>query len=251
MARIGQKIKLSDTDHQELLTRSRSQYLDYRFVLRAKIFLLCVENKTYDEIGSTLNIGRAAIAKWKKRFLSKGLDGLNDLLRSGKPKIYIEVDRVRVVQKACSKPQGGYSNWSQRRIAKEVGMSQYKVHQILKENELKPYKVDYWCGKSTDPAFEKQMVTIVGLYINPSDNSLVLCVDEKAQMQALDRTQPVLPLQSGSPKRLTSTYKRHGTISLIAYLAVHQGEIVAQPIAGNNAETFLRFFKKTGSAIYT
>ncbi|MCK5148012.1 IS630 family transposase [bacterium] len=244
MARIGQKIQLSDTDYQELLTRSRSQCLDYRFVLRAKIILLCVENKTYDEIGSTLNIGRAAIAKWKKRFLSKGLDGLNDLPRSGKPKTYTEADRVRVVQKACSKPQGGYSNWSQRRIAKEVGMSQSKVHQILKENELKPHKVDYWCGKSTDPEFEQKMLTIVGLYINPPDNALVLCVDEKTQMQALDRTQPVLPLQSGNPKRLTSTYKRHGTISLIASLAVHQGEIVAQPIAGNNAETFLKFLKK-------
>ena len=244
MARIGQKIELSKSDHQELITRSRSQRLDYRFVLRAKIILLCAENKTYDEIASTLNIGRAAVAKWKMRFLSNGLDGLKDLPRSGKPRIYTEADRVRVVQKACSKPQDGYSNWSQRRIAKELGMSQSKVHHILKENELKPHKVDYWCGKSTDPEFEQKMLNIVGLYIDPPENALVLCVDEKTQIQALDRTQPELPLRVGNPKRLTATYKRHGTVSLIAALAVHQGEIVAQSIPRNNAETFLKFLKK-------
>lgn len=244
MARKGQKIELSDMDYQELLIRSRSQRLDHRLVIRAKIILLCSEGKTYDEIGFALNIGRAAIAKWKKRFLSKGINGLKDSPRSGKPRIYDEADRVRVVQKACSQPQGGYSNWTQRRIANEVGMSQSKVNQILQENELKPHKVDYWCGKSTDPEFEQKMLNIVGLYMNPPENALVICVDEKTQVQALDRTQPMLPLRSGNPKRLTSTYKRHGTVSLIAALAVHHGKIVAQPIAKNDAETFLKFLKK-------
>lgn len=244
MARIGQKIELSDADRQELLTRSRSQRLDFRYVLRAKIILLCAENKTYDHICSTLDIGRAAVAKWKKRFISNGLDGLNDLPRPGKPPVYTEEDRVRVAQKACSTPQGGYSNLSQRQIAKEVGMSQSTVHHILKENELKPHKVEYWCGKSTDPEFEPKMLNIVGLYLNPPDNALVLSVDEKTQIQALDRTQPELPLRSGDPKRLTSTYKRHGTVSLIAALSVHQGQVIAQPIEKNNAENFLKFLKK-------
>ena len=244
MAKIGQKIRLSNADYQELLTRSRSHRLDYRHVLRAKIILLCAEDKTYDEISSTLNVGRASIAKWKKRFISNGLEGLNDLPRSGKPRTYTEADRVRVVQKACSKPPDGYSKWTQRRIAKEVGMSQAKVHQILKENELKPHKVEYWCGKSPDPEFEPKMLNIVGLYLNPPENALVLSVDEKTQIQALDRTQPELPLRNGNPKRLTSTYKRNGTVSLIAALAVHQGDIIAQPIAKNNAENFLKFLKK-------
>ncbi len=223
MARIARQIKLLDSDYQELLTRSRSHRLDHRFVIRAKIILLCAAEKSYDEINSTLNVGKTAIAKWKQRFLKHGLDGLNDAPRSGKPRIYDEADRARVVQKACSAPEGGYSGWSQRRIAKELGMSQSKVHHILKENELKPHKVDYWCGKSTDPEFEEKMLNIVGLYLNPPENALVLCVDEKTQMQALDRTQPELPLRAGNPKRLTATYKRHGTASLIAALSVQHG----------------------------
>ncbi len=109
---------------------------------------------------------------------------------------------------------------------------------------LKPHKVEYWCGKSTDPEFEQKMLNIVGLYMNPPDNALVLCVDEKTQIQALDRTQPELPLATGNPKRLTFTYKRHGTASLIAALAVHHGEVLAQPIKKNNAETFLKFLRK-------
>ena len=244
MGRIGQKITLSDLDYQELLTRSKAHSLDHRLVIRAKIILLCAEEKSYKEIKDNLNVGKTAISKWKKRFIKHGIDGLNDSPRSGKPRLYTEADRVRVVQKACSKPDSGYSNWSQRRIAQEVGMSQSKVQQILKENELKPHKVEYWCGKSTDPEFEQKMLNIVGLYMDPPKNALVLSVDEKTQIQALDRTQPELPLRTGNPKRLTTTYKRHGTTSLIAALAVHEGNIIAQPIKKNNSETFLKFLKK-------
>ena len=143
MGRIGQQITLSDLDYQELLTRSKAHSLDHRLVIRAKIILFCAEGKSYKEIKDTLNVGKTAISKWKKRFIKHGIDGLNDSPRSGKPRLYTEADRVRVVQKACSKPDSGYSNWSQRRIAQEVGMSQSKVQQILKENELKPHKVEY------------------------------------------------------------------------------------------------------------
>jgi len=154
-----------------------------------------------------------------------------------------------VLKLACSKPKGGYSNWSQERIGKETGMSQSKVHKILKEHDLRPHKVDYWCGKSTDPEFESKMLHIVGLYMNPPENAIVLCVDEKTQIQALDRTQPELPLRSGNPKRLTATYKRNGVVNLIASLAVHQGDVIASTMESNNAENFLSFLKKL-SRIY-
>ncbi|WP_374166917.1 IS630 family transposase [Arcticibacter sp. MXS-1] len=108
----------------------------------------------------------------------------------------------------------------------------------------KPHKIDYWCGKSPDPEFESKMLTIVGLYMNPPENALVLCVDEKTQIQALDRTPPVLPLKEHAPKRMTATYKRNGTVALIAALAVHSGEITAKTIKSNNAENFLSFLKK-------
>ena len=143
------------------------------------------------------------INRWKRRYKEQGISGLEDAPRSGKPPIYGEADKARVINLACSEPENGYSNWSQRRIAEEVGMSQTKVHQILEEHELKPHKSQYWCGKSPDPDFEAKMLDIVGLYLDPPENAIVLSVDEKTQIQALDRTQPVLPLKQGNPKRLT------------------------------------------------
>ena len=191
-----------------------------------------------------LQITKPVISKWKSRYSTMRLEGLKDAPRSGKPVIYTEADKARVIHLACTKPTGGYTNHSQRRIAQKIGMSQSKVLKILKENQLKPHKVHYWCGKSTDLEFEKKMLDVVGLYMNPPENAIVLSVDEKTQMQALDRSQPELPLRIGNPKRLTATYKRNGTVSLIAALAVHHGNIIAETIDSNNGVTFLKFLKK-------
>lgn len=243
MARIG-KIELSSEEHQELTMWSRSMKLDHRYVLRSKIILMSSVGAKYEDIMSALQITRPVVSKWKKRFSEKRIEGLKDSARSGKPRIYDQKDEARVIQLACSKPTDGYSNHSQRRIAKKLGMSQTKVQNILKENKLKPHKVEYWCGKSTDAEFEEKMVNIIGLYLHPPENAIVLSVDEKTQIQALDRTQPELPLRTGNPKRLTSTYKRHGTVSLVAALAVHHGNIIADTIDRNNSANFLRFLKK-------
>jgi len=239
-----EKIILTDEEEQELLTWSRSQKMDFRYVLRSKIILMSAEKKKYKRIMRELKISKPVISKWKSRFAEMRLEGLKDAPRSGKPPIYTEKDSARVIHLACTKPTGGYTNHSQRRIAKEIGMSQSKVQKILKEHQLKPHKVHYWCGKSTDIEFEKKMLDVVGLYMNPPENAIVLSVDEKTQMQALDRTQPELPLRVGNPKRLTATYKRHGTVSLIAALAVHHGNIIAETIESNNAVIFLKFLKK-------
>lgn len=244
MARKGQPLHLTSDDHKTLITMSRAHSADYRMVIRSKIILMLNEGHSYDSVKAELKVGREAIAKWKKRFLEFGIQGLRDAPRPGKPAIYGEADKARVINKACSKPDDGYSNWSQRRIAKELGMSQSTVQAILKSHDLKPHKVEYWCGKSTDPEFEEKMLNIVGLYLDPPDNAIVLSVDEKTQIQALDRSQPELPLQEGKPKRLTATYKRHGTVSLIAALSVHDGEITANTMDKNNAQNFLKFLKK-------
>lgn len=244
MARKGTPVELSEEDLLELRTISRSTKLDYRYVVRSKIILKLNEGKSYEEVQKELSIGRSAVAKWKSRFLKSGISGLKDSVGRGKKPIYDEVVKARVVQKACEKPGGGYTSWSQRRIAKESGISQSTVHKILKEHSLKPHKVEYWCGKSTDPEFEEKMLNVIGLYMNPSEKAIVLSVDEKTQIQALDRSQPELPIRSGNPKRHTATYKRNGTVSLIAALAVHQGEITAETIDKNNHENFLKFLKK-------
>jgi putative transposase len=244
MARISIPISVSSQQKEELLVMSRSLKLERRYVDRANVILLSIEGETLDSIIAKTGLTRKVVNKWRNRFRELGLEGLKDAARSGKPTRITAVQKAMVVQKACEKPKDGYTNWSQNRIAEKVGISQSKVHQILKQADLKPHKTEYWCGKSPDPEFEEKMLNIVGLYMNPPENAVVLCVDEKTQIQALDRTQPLLPLKAGHPKRLTATYKRNGTVALIAALAVHTGEINAKTIKENNSENFLSFLKK-------
>ncbi len=244
MARKSQPITVNQDQLNELLVMQRSLKIEKRYSQRASIILLSLEHKTLDEMISITGLSKPIVNKWRQRFRSMGIEGLKDASRSGKPSVISAVQKANVIQKACQKPEGGYTNWSQKRIGDAVGISQSKVHQILKQADLKPHKIDYWCGKSPDPEFESKMINIVGLYMNPPENALVLCVDENTQIQALDRTQPVLPLKEKMPKRLTATYKRNGTTGLIAALAVHTGEITAQTMPSNNAENFLGFLKK-------
>ncbi len=244
MGRIGKPIVSTEEQRAELLMMDRSQKLERRYAERAKVILLSLEGLTLDEISKQTGLTRKVVNKWRSRFREQGIEGLKDAPRSGKPVTISPETRALVVQKACEKPTGGYTNWSQARIAKEIGISQGMVNRILKEASLKPHKTEYWCGKSPDPEFEAKMINIVGLYMNPPENAMVLCVDEKTQMQALDRSQPELPLKPGLPKRQTATYKRNGTVSLIAALAVHSGEITGNTISANNAVNFLKFLKK-------
>ena len=243
MARKPIELEINDEQREELVTMQRSLKLERRYVDRAKVILLSANGETIDSIMKQVSLSRRAVNKWRQRFKKNGLDGLKDAPRSGKKPFITPEQKAMVIQKACSKPEGGYTNWSQSRIAKEVGISQSKVYQILKEADLKPHKIEYWCGKSTDPEFESKMINIIGLYMDPPENVIVLCIDEKTQIQALDRTQPELPLRAGNAKRQTTTYKRNGTVSLIAALAVHTGEVTAKTVQSNNSENFLKFLK--------
>jgi transposase len=167
MARIGKKINLTEDDLKTLTLTSRAYSADHRSVVRSKIILMLYNGYSYDSVKAELKVGREAIAKWKKRFIQFGIEGLQDAPRPGKPAIYTEADKARVIQKSCSKPEDGYSNWSQRRIAKELGMSQSTVQGILSTHDLKPHKVEYWYGKSIDPEFEEKMLNVIGLYDYP------------------------------------------------------------------------------------
>lgn len=235
---------LNPEELSELQFIARSGKAEKRLVERARIVLCWQEGKSFVETRQELGLSEVIINKWRQRFLSSRLEGLKDAPRSGKPPVFSAAKKASVIELATKKPGKGYTNWSQRRIAKQVGMSQSKVQQILKQADLKPHKIEYWCGKSTDAEFESKMINIVGLYMDPPANALVLCVDEKTQIQALDRTQPVLPLKEKAPKRLTATYKRNGTVALMAALSVHKGEITAKAVEKNNAENFLIFLKE-------
>lgn len=244
MSRASIPIQLTDPELLELRAMARSHKLEKRYSLRASVILLSHEGLTLDQIAAQVDLSRQAINKWRGRFRKLGIAGLKDAPRSGKPATISAATKAMVIQKACEKPGKGYTNWSQRRIAEQTGISLGKVNQILREADLKPHRIEYWCGKSPDPEFEAKMMNIVGLYLNPPENALVICVDEKTQIQALDRTQPELPLSTGRPRRQTATYKRNGTVSLIASLAVHSGTVMAQAVPANNAVNFLKFLKK-------
>jgi transposase len=238
------KIQLTDIEKKYLISLSRSQVIESRYVVRAKIILLTEQDLKIEEIMQLTNSSRCTVNKWRNRFLEFRIEGLNDKPRPGRVPIYSAEEKANVIKVACSKPEDGYTTWSQDRIAKETGISKSHVNRILKESSIKPHKTKYWCGRSEDPEFQEKMVNIIGLYMDPPENALVICVDEKTQIQALDRTQPELPMKSGEPKRLTATYKRNGTVSLIAALSVHHGEITAKTIDKNNSDNFLLFLKK-------
>jgi len=238
MARIGQPINLSIEEKQELLTMSRSHKLEKRYVERAMIILYSADRKSLDKIVELTGKSRPVINKWRQRFRENRLEGLKDAPRSGKPQT------ITPDQKALVIKTGRYSNSSQNKIAKEIGISQSRVFQILNQANLNLHNRRYLYRISRDPEFEERVVNIVGLYMNPPENAIVICVNEKMQIQTLDRTQTKLFLKSNRFKPRVTTYKQNDTVSLVASLAIHTSEITAKNIESNNEESFLKFLKK-------
>lgn len=243
MGRNAVKMVLSGEEFLTLSMWAKAGKTEQRMAQRARVILFSGEGLTIREISEKAGMSVQNIVKWRKRFKEQRLNGLNDMLRSGKPRIITPQQRISVTALACTKPEDGSNAWSIRKLAASTGLGRSTVHRILSEGRIKPHKIEYWCGKSPDPEFEQKQAAILGLYLNPPDNALVLAVDEKSQIQALDRTQPQLPLKSGKSKRLTSTYKRHGTTCLLAALAVHNGNIEGRCKDSHTHEEFLSFLK--------
>jgi len=244
MARTSQFPDTTEETKKLLLAYARGQKVELRLSLRSKIILDWRDGLTFQQSADRRNVSEMTINKWRSRFAENGIEGLKDSSRTGKPTTYSEADKNRVINLACSKPGNGKNRRSQQDIAEETGISQSKVSIILREADIRPHKTAYWCGKSPDPDFEAKMMEIVALYLDPPSNAMVISVDEKTQIQALDRTQPELPLKKGKVRRLTNTYKRNGIVNLMAGLAVHSGEITAETVEKNDSETFLKFLKK-------
>lgn len=220
-----------------------SHRTEQRYSRRAHVILLSAEGLTLERVSAGSGLNRTNCLKWRKRFLEEGLDGLKDKPRKGRPQTITPWERAQVMRLACERPTNGSNAWSMRELARVTGLGTTTVHRILKGASLKPHKVHHWCGKSPDPEFEPKQTAIIGLYLNPPENALVLSIDEKSQIQALDRTQPELPLRPGNPKRHTATYTRHGTTCLLAALAVHEGTIEGKCVDSNNRHVFLAFLK--------
>ena len=208
--------------------------------MRAEIVLLAADGMTNLAIADRLGISRLTVATWRKRFAIKRLDGLVDDPRPGAPRKIDDEKIAEVVTTTLETMPADATHWSTRSMAKASGVSISTVHRIWRAFSLQPHRSETF-KLSTDPLFVEKVRDIVGLYLDPPERALVLCVDEKSQIQALDRTQPLLPMRPGQVERRTHDYKRHGTTSLFAALDVKAGTVIGKCMPRHRASEFRRF----------
>jgi len=240
MMKNAPTLKLRRGDKQRLKSITRKRNVLFRDAQRARIILLSSDGYSNTEISRLADVHRNQVIEWRKRYEQDGLAGLGDRARSGRPTVYKAKDVQQVVHTVCRKPPKGLSRWSVRTLAEHLGMAVGTVHAILKENDLHPHQLRTFTF-SPDPNFEEKLLDVVGLYMNPPRNAIILCVDEKTGIQALDRTQPMLPLRSKSPRSWTNEYVRHGTRTMLASLEIDTGKVTAVVKDNRRSETFLEF----------
>src|SRR5919199_2921096 len=234
---------LSDDERQTLSRWTRRATSSQALAMRARIVLACADGTPNTRVAAQLGVSRDMVGKWRSRFVAKRLEGLSDEPRPGAPrKLTDDVVEAVVVKTLEKLPPGGDSHWSTRSMAKAVGLNQTAVSRIWRAFGLKPHLVDDW-KLSTDAQFIEKVRDIVGLYLDPPVGAMVLAVDEKSQMQALDRTAPVLPMMPATPGRQTHDYVRHGTTSLFAALDMATGKVIGQHQRRHRHQEFLRFLK--------
>jgi transposase len=214
-----------------------------KMAARARIALLASEGRSNNSIAKELNVSRPTVIHWRKRYLSGMIQGLSDAPREGRPKELTDNLIQAVVEATQFKKPNHATHWTTRTMAKEFGLSHMSVKRIWNAFNLKPHRTATF-KISTDPKFVEKVRDVVGLYLNPPDKALVLCVDEKTQIQALDHSQPLLPLRPGQIERRTHDYVRHGTTSLFAALNVTDGSVIAQSEKRHRHTEFLAFLRK-------
>jgi transposase len=233
-------LELSSEQREELEGLARRRNTAQALALRARIILACAEGGHNTQVAQRLGIFRQTVGRWRRRFIESGVDGLLDEPRPGAPRKITDATVERVVTLTLeSKPQDA-THWSTRSLAKRAGLSRSSVARIWRAFGLRPHRSESF-KLSTDPLLIEKVRDIVGLYLNPPDRAVVLCVDEKPQIQALDRSQPILPLRPGQIERRTHDYVRHGTTSLFAALDIKSGKIIAEHHRRHRGIEFRRF----------
>jgi len=238
------KIQLSSSEQKTLELWLRATKTEQRLVFRAKIILLAIEGRTNVDIADELKTSVITVGKWRTRFAKHRIDGLIDYQRSGKPNTYDDETEQRILHLLDEAPPEGYASWNGNLLAKALGdVSSSQVWRILRKNKIQLQRRRSWCI-STDPEFAAKAADIVGLYLNPPQNGIVLCVDEKPGIQALERSQGWLKLPDGKAiTGLSHEYKRHGTTNLFAALEVATGLIKAGNFKRKRREEFLDFME--------
>jgi transposase len=239
-------VELTPADREVLLSWTRAPSLKAGLAQRARIVLLADEGVGTNEIVTRVGVSKPTVIAWKRRFAEAGIAGLDDRPKPGRPAV---IDPVAIVLATLEVPPEnlGVTHWSSRLLAKQLGISDYTVTTTWKKWGLQPWRVQTF-KFSTDPELEAKIRDVVGLYLNPPDKAIVLCVDEKSQVQALDRTAPVLPLRLGMPEKQTADYVRHGTTTLFAALEVATGKVTDACYPRHRNEEFLRFLKQVAKA---
>jgi len=243
MGRPKAALVLSSEQREQLESLAHSRSLPAGLVSRARIILWSASGKTNLEIAQQLEVTEATVGKWRRRYLQQGVSGLHDELRPGRPRPISDERVAQLVRKTLkTKPQGG-THWSIRQIAAETRVSKSTVHRIWQAFGLQPHRQKHF-KLSSDPFFVEKVRDIVGLYLNPPENAVVLCVDEKSQIQALERTQPMLPMGLGYVEGVTHDYRRHGTTTLFAALDTANGKVLAQCRKRHRHQEYLDFLRE-------
>lgn len=236
-------LAVTESDRAALQAIVRAPTSEQRAVTRARIVLRAAEGVANDRIAAELGVALMTVKLWRRRYAAAGLAGLADEPRSGRPATYSREDRDRVIALSLSPPPAGTTHWSARRVGQRLSMSETTVWRIWQSAGLQPHRVETF-KFSTDPDLEAKVRDVVGLYLAPPERAIVLSVDEKTQIQALDRTQPMLPLRPGQAERRTHDYKRNGTTSLFAALNVATGEVTQQARPRHTGDDFLAFLRR-------
>ena len=239
--RVAVEIVLTKEQREELTKLVRSKLTSVRLAQRAHIVLLAADGWRNKDIAEELGVGRVQVSRWRDRYAESGLAGIERDLPRGAP--HMKVDVARLVELTTQSKPDAATDWSTRKMAARMGVSAASVSRHWRANGLKPHLVRSF-KISRDPQFIEKLEDIVGLYLSPPEHALVLCCDEKSQVQALDRTQPGLPLKKGRAATMTHDYKRNGTTTLFAALNVLDGQVIAQCQQRHRHEEWLKFLKK-------
>lgn len=238
--RPTQPVELAEQERTDLLRTVRQRKAPYQAVLRSRIILGCAAGQTNQDVAKELGITTWTVGKWRARFLKERLPGLQDEPRLGPPRTISDEQVMEVVNKTLSTKPKAATHWSTRSMASEVGLSQRSIVRIWHAFGLQPHRVDTF-KLSTDPHFVEKVRDVVGLYMNPPERALVLSVDEKSQIQALDRTQLLFPIRPGLPARQSHDYTRHGTTTLFAALDIATGNVIGQCHQRHRHDEFIKF----------
>ena len=234
------ELVLSSEERETLERWARRPTSAQALAQRCRIVLACAEGLTNQQVAAAEGVNQVTVGKWRARFAARRLDGLHDEPRPGAPRTITEADVERVITKTLEEAPRDATHWSTRSLAAQVGLSQSAVSRIWRAFGLKPHQLESF-KLSTDPLFIEKVRDIVALYLNPPEAAVVLCVDEKTQVQALERTAPILPLLPTTPARATHDYRRHGTTNLYAALDVASGLVISDLTERHRAEEFRRF----------